>query len=107
MIFFHKAISLQQLNGISNKLSVGKIVTLSDICTCDIRNSFRHKTETPSDTETEEASEVPCQNRAKIKCKYCGEEFESRKVLLGHKLSSHKDNLRNSFLAFYIEKVLQ
>ena len=43
-------------------------------------------------------------NRTKAKCHYCGEGFESRKLLLSHKLSSHKDNMRTSFLAFYLDK---
>ena len=36
-----------------------------------------------------------------------GDGFDSRKLLLSHKLSSHKDRLRTSFLAFYIDKVRQ
>ena len=64
-------------------------------------------------TDPEKVSEEPRKrSRAPIKCKYCGEMFgsdgfDSRKLLLSHKLSSHKDRLRTSFLAFYIEKVKQ
>ena len=54
--------------------------------------------------DTINTEEVVLKNRTKAKCHYCGEGFESRKLLLRHKLSSHKDNMRTSFLAFYLDK---
>ena len=75
--------------------------------------SGRPQTEKSNTTDPEKVSEEPRKrNRAPIKCKYCGESFgsdgfDSRKLLLSHKLSSHKDRLRTSFLAFYIDKVRQ
>merc|ERR1719188_1905345 len=42
--------------------------------------------------------------RSKPKCTLCGEVFESRKLLLAHKLASHEDSVKLSFLSFYLEK---
>ena len=67
-----------------------------------LKNRAKFKCKDLSGMAVKSKEEVKCN---KFKCKYCGEEFESRKLLLSHKLSSHKDNTRNSFLAFYMDKV--